>query len=159
MAAQASNQLIPESHYWNLHSVQGAPANTMRVWVGHRRNLVDAPTGRLHIFDFHLMPLTNKFRRFPIPAEVEQYRREGGVFNGTIFQVGHFFALAFQHDWSGLRIHPTPGSEAVDALPQIWPIGPTVHWPPPKPVDDLGDPHEVTRFLQIAPPLTPVSRP
>ena len=33
VAAQASNQLIPESHYWNVHSVQGAPANRMRVWV------------------------------------------------------------------------------------------------------------------------------
>ena len=58
-----------------------------------------------------------------------------------------------------LQTHPTPGSEAVDALPPIWPTGPTVHWPPPTPVDDLGDLHKVTRVLQIAPPLAPVSGP
>jgi hypothetical protein len=95
----------------------------------------------------------------PLPPDVERYRQEGGLFNGTIFQVGHFFALAFQHDWPGLRTYPKPESEAVDALPQIWPIGPTVHWPPPTPVDDLGDLHKVTRFLQISPPLAPVSGP
>ena len=105
------------------------------------------------------MPVTNHLRRFPIPPDVENYRREGGVFNGTIFQVGHFFALAFQHDWPGLQTQPKPGSKAVDALPPIWPTGPTVHWPPPKPVDDLGDLHKVTRFLQIASPLAPVSGP
>jgi hypothetical protein len=100
-AAQASklDQWIPECHYWRVHSSQGAPRDTMRVWVGRRWNLADAPTGRADIFDFHFMPVTNKLRQFPIPPDVERYRREGGVFNGTIFQVGHFFALAFQHDW------------------------------------------------------------
>jgi hypothetical protein len=161
VAAVTSNleQEIPNSHYRHVHNFQGAPPDTMRVWVSRRRNLADAPTGRLHIFDFHFMPVSNKFRQFPIPPDVERYRREGGVFNGTIFQVGHFFALAFQHDWPGLRTYPKPGSEAVDALPPIWPIGPTVHWPPPKSIDDLGDPHKVIRFLQIAPPLAPVSGP
>jgi hypothetical protein len=131
----------------------------MRVWVSRRRNLADAPTGRMQIFDFYFMPVTNHIRQFPTPPEVERYRRKGGVFNGTIFQVGHFFALAFQHDWPGLRTGPKSGSEAVDALPPIWPIGRTVHWPPPKSIDELGDPHKVTRFLQIAPPLAPVYGP
>jgi hypothetical protein len=161
VAAQASklDEWIPESHYGRVHNVRGAPANTMRMWVGRRRNLADEQLGRVHIFDFHFMPVTNHLRQFPIPPDVEKYRREGGVFNGTIFQVGHFFALAFQHDWPGLQARPKPGSEAVDALPPIWPIGPTVHWPPPRPVDDLGDLHKVTRFLLIAPPLAPVYGP
>jgi hypothetical protein len=144
VAAHASNldEWIPESHYRQVHNAQGAPANTMRVWVGHRWNLADHQPGRAHIFDFYFMPVADHhLGQAPLPPDVQRYRQEGGVFNGTIFQVGHFFALAFQHDWPGLRMHPTPGSEAVAALPPIWPIGPTVHWPPPKPVDDLGNLH------------------
>jgi hypothetical protein len=98
VAAQVSkiDRWIPESHYRRVHNSQGGPPDTMRVWVGRRRNLADAPTGRVHIFDFHFMPVTNHVGQFPIPPDVERYRQEGGVFNGTIFQVGHFFALAFQ---------------------------------------------------------------
>jgi hypothetical protein len=73
VAAVTSNlkQEIPNSHYRHVHNFQGAPPDTMRVWVSRRRNLADAPTGRLHIFDFHFMPVTNKFRQFPIPPDVE----------------------------------------------------------------------------------------
>jgi hypothetical protein len=99
------------------------------------------------------MPVTNVFTQFPIPPNVEKYRREGGVFNGTIFRVGHFFALAMQHDWPVLQARPEPGSVANNAFLQIWPTGPDVRWPPTRPVDDLGDPHQVTRFLEIGPPL------
>jgi hypothetical protein len=58
---------------------QGAPPDTMRVWVSRRRNLADAPTGRMQIFDFYFMPVTNHIRQFPTPPEVERYRRKGGV--------------------------------------------------------------------------------
>jgi hypothetical protein len=120
----------------------------------HWRNLAAAGRpGWARIFDSHFMPVTNVFTQFPIPPNVEKYRREGGVFNGTIFRVGHFFALAMQHDWPVLQARPEPGSVANNAFLQIWPTGPDVRWPPTRPVDDLGDPHQVTRFLEIGPPL------
>jgi hypothetical protein len=105
------------------------------------------------------MPVTDAFPTLPLPPELEEYRRAGGVFNGTIFQVGHFFGLALQHDWPGLHVRPNPDTEAGDAPLPIWPTGPTIQWPPPRAVDDLGDPHKVTRFLQMAPPLVPIYEP
>lgn len=38
------------------------------------------------------MPVTNVFQRFPTSPLIEEYRSLGGVFNATIFRVGHFFA-------------------------------------------------------------------
>jgi hypothetical protein len=65
VAAQASNldEWIPEPHYRHVHNAQGAPANAMRVWVGHRWNLADHQPGRPHIFDFYFMP------RSPDPSD------------------------------------------------------------------------------------------
>jgi hypothetical protein len=151
---------IPESHYRQVHRFRGAPPNTMRVWIGCRWNLAspDRPSSA-RLFDFHFMPVTDAFPKLPLPPELEDYRRAGGVFNGFIFQVGHFFGLALQHDLPGLQVRPNPSTEAVDALLPIWPTGPTIQWPPARPVDDLGDPHKVTRFLQIASPPVRVSEP
>jgi len=153
-------QPIPERHYRRVYAAEGAPANTVRVWIGQRRNLADpARPGRAKLFDSHFMPVTNVFPEFPMPPDLARYRDEGGVFNGTIFQVGHFFALVLQHDWPGLRAQPRPGSEAEHAFVPIWPVGPDIRWPPLRPVDDLGDAHKATRFLQIAPPVVPVYEP
>jgi hypothetical protein len=132
----------------------------MLVWIGHRWDLADPELiGRATLFDFHLMPVTNAFLQFPIPPEIERYRREGHVFNETIFQVGHFFALALQHDWPGLRARPKPGSDADGAFLQIWPTGPAVRWPPSRHIDDLGNTHKITRFFQMAQPLVPIYEP
>jgi hypothetical protein len=160
VAVQTSQvqQPIPKYHYRRVHHFQGAPPNTMRVWIGRRLNLADpVRPGEAQLFDSHLMPVTDVFRVFPMPANLERYRSEGGVFNGTIFQVGHFLALALQHDWPGLRARLEPNAAA--ALLPIWPAGPDVRWPPPRPVDNLGDAHKITQFLQIAPPLVPVYEP
>ncbi|KAB1160981.1 hypothetical protein F6X68_06645 [Micromonospora sp. AMSO12t] len=162
VAAQTSSveQPIPESHYRRVYHLKGAPPNTMRVWIGRRLNLADPNwPRRAQLFGAHFIPVTDKLPVFPVPPDFERYRSEGGVFNATIFQVGHFFALALQHDWPGLRARPNPGSAAAGALRPIWPTARTVEWPPPRPVDDLGNPHKVTRFLQIAPPLVPVFDP
>jgi hypothetical protein len=162
VAVQTSGveQPIPEYHYRRVHDFRGAPPNTMRVWIGRRWNLAHPHRpSRAQLFDFHFMPVTDVFPRFPTSPLIERYRSEGGVFHGTVLQVGHFFALALQHDWPGLRARPRPGSAAADAFVPVWPAGPTVQWPPPRPVDDLGDPHQVTRFLQIAPPSVPVFEP
>jgi hypothetical protein len=162
VAAQstATEQWIPEHHYGWVHQFRGAPANTMLVWIGRRLDLANpALLGRATLFDYHLMPVTNAFPQFPIPPDIERYRREGHVFNGTIFQVGHFLALALQHDWPGLQARPKPGSTADGAFLPIWPTGPAVRWPPSRPVDDLGDIHKVTQFFQMAPPQVPVYEP
>jgi hypothetical protein len=159
VAAQVSTtpQPIPESHYRRVHHFGGAPPNTMRVWIGRRWNLANPNrTDRAQLFDAHFMPITNAFAEDPLPADLETYRRECGMFNATTFQVGHFFALTLQHDWPGLHARANPDTEAADALLPIWPTGPTVHWPPRGPIDELGDPHKVTRFLQMAPPVVPV---
>jgi hypothetical protein len=135
VAAQASklDPRIPEPHYAGVYNVRGAPANTMRMWVGHRWNLADHQPGRAQIFDFSFMPVTNPLGRAPIPPQVKRYRQESGVFNGTIFQVGHFFALAFQHDWPGLQTQPTPGPRRSTPCRQFGPsVGPfTGHRPCP----------------------------
>jgi hypothetical protein len=153
-------QPIPEHHYRRVHHFEGAPPNTMSMWIGRRLNLAEPHRpGRVQLLDFHFMPITDAFPVFPLPPDLEMYRHEGGVFNGTVFQMGHFFALALQHDWPGLRARPNPVSKTATALLGAWPTGATVHWPPLRPVDDLGNPHKVTRFLQLAPPLVPVHGP
>jgi hypothetical protein len=162
VAAQtnASDQWIPEHHYRFVHHFRGGPPNTMMAWIGRRWDLADPELlGIGNVFAFHLMPVINAFPQFPIPPEIERYRREGHPLNGTIFQVAHFFALAIQHDWPGLQMRPKPGSKADGAFLQIWPTGPTVRWPPPRHIDDLGDTHKITRFFQMAPPLVPVYEP
>jgi hypothetical protein len=162
VAVQTSKveQPIPEYHYRRVHHFRGAPPNTMRVWIGRWWNLAHpSRRGKAKLFDSHFMPVTDVFPQFPTSPLLEKYRSNGGVFNGTIYRVGHFFALALQHDWPGLRARPKPGSAAADAFLPIWPTDPTVLWPPPRPVDDLGDAHKVTSFLQIAPPLVPVYGP
>jgi hypothetical protein len=132
----------------------------MRVWIGRRRNLANPNRlGSLQLFNSHFMPVTDAFPQFPLPPALERYRAEGGVLNGFVFQVAHFFALAIQHDWPGLRVRPNPGTTAASALSPVWPAGPAVHWPPPRPVDELGDPHKLTRYLEIALPLAPVQGP
>ena len=153
-------QPIPERHYRLVYATPGAPANTARVWIGQRQNLAH-PTkpGRATLFDSHFMPLTNAERRGPVHSDVKSYLSDGGVFNGMIFSVGHFFALVLQHDWPGLQFRPMPGSEAERAFISIWPVGDAVRWPPPLPVDVLGNPHRVTQFFEMGPPLIPVYGP
>jgi len=77
----------------------------------------------------------------------------------VIFQIGHFFALALQHDWPGLRARPKPGTDAERAFVSIWPAGEDVRWPPPLPVDVLGNTHRITEFFEIAPPIARVVGP
>ena len=97
------------------------------MWIGRRWDLANPEwLGTAELFDFHLMPVINAFPQFPLPPGIERYRREGNPLNGTIFQVGHFFALALQHDWPGLQARPKPESEADGAFLQIWPTGPAV---------------------------------
>ena len=163
VAAQTGRggQPIPDSHYRRVWTAQGAPANTMAVWIG-QRTYRDMPGRRrpdVGFFDAHFMPVTDVFPEHPLPEPLEQYVTQGGVFNGTIFQVGQFFALALQHDWPALQGRVNPDSEAAEALLPVWPSGSTVLWPPPRSVDDLGNPHHMTRFLQIAPPMAPVYEP
>lgn len=155
VAVQGSRtpQPIPDSHYRRVWAAEGAPANTVRVWIGERRSFpTSGRPSRATFFDSHFMPVTNAARPFPMPRDFSRYISEGGVFNGTIFQLGHFFGLAIQHDWPGLQVRPEPGSDAERALIPIWPTDRTVKWPPSLPVDVLGDAHKVTRFLQMAPP-------
>lgn len=153
-------QPIPDGHYQRVWAAQGAPANTALVWIAQRQNLVH-PTrrGRARLFDSHFMPLTNAERPETNPL-FASYINEGCVLNGTIFQVGHFFALVVQHDWPGLRARTKPGTDAEGAFVQVWPAaGEDILWPPALPVDGLGDPHQVTRLLEMAPPLVPVYDP
>lgn len=151
-------QPIPEYHYGRVRITQGAPSNTMLIWIGWRRDLAHPDRlGAAQIFDYHFMPVTDKISQFPMPPEFAMYRAQGGVLNGMSFQVGHFFTLALQHDWPGLQARLRPGSKAAQAFLPIWPVGSTLEWPPPRPVDDLGDVHKVTQFLQVAPPaIAPV---
>ena len=163
VASQTSKdqQPIPDDHFRRVCAVQGAPANTALVWIGQRQDLAHpARPGRGKLFDSHFMPVTDVERLGPVPADLTRYISEGGVLNGTIFQVGHFFALVLQHDWPGLRVRPRLGTDAEHALVQVWPaVGGDVRWPPRLPVDELGDPHRVSRFLEMAPPLSPVYGP
>ena len=145
-------QPIPDYHFRRVAAAGGAPANTMRMWIGRRRDLASGTRpGHVTLLNSHFMPLTNVFRQFPAHPEIERYRAEGGVFNALVFQAGHFFALAFQHDWPGLLARPRPRTKASHALLPIWPTGSGVQWPPPRSVDELGDPHKITQFLEIAP--------
>ena len=54
VAAQASklDPGIPEPHYAGVYNVRGAPANTMRMWVGHRWILADHQPGRAQICEW-----------------------------------------------------------------------------------------------------------
>jgi hypothetical protein len=142
-------------------AVQGAPANTALVWIAQLQDLAHpARPGRARLFDSHFVPATKVERPGPVPADLTRYISEGGVLNGTIFQVGHFFALVLPHDWPGLRVRPRPGTDAEQAFVQVWPAaGGDVRWPPPLPVGGLGDPHRVTGFFEMAPPLVPVYGP
>jgi len=154
-------QPIPDRHFRRVCAAKGAPANTVRVWIGQRQNLAH-PTkpGRAKLFDSHFMPVTNADRKDSIYGDLEKkYISEGGVFNGMIFSVGHFFALVVQHDWPGLQFRPIPRSDAEQAFVSIWPIGDDVRWPPPLPVDVLGNPHDVTQFFEMAPPIVRVVGP
>jgi hypothetical protein len=83
----------PDSHYRRVRHFRGVPPNTMRVWIGWQRNLaeMDRP-GKVQLFDSHFLPVTNAFQQSPLPADVERYRREGGVFNGSI--LGSVISLA-----------------------------------------------------------------
>jgi hypothetical protein len=145
-------QPIPDYHFRRVAAAQGAPVNTIRVWIGERRDLASRMRpGEVTLLNSHFMPLTNVFPEFPIHPEIGRYRADGGVLNATIFQAGHFFALALQHDWPGLPARPNPKTKARHALLPIWPTGPDVRWPPPRAVDELGEPHKITRFLEIAP--------
>ena len=127
---------IPDYHFHRVAAAGGAPANTIRIWIGERRDLASRThPGNVTLLNSHFMPVTNVFPEFPIHPEIERYRTEGGVFNATIFQAGHFFALALQHDS---------------------PDGLDVRWPPPRAVDELGDPHKITRFFEVAPVMASV---
>jgi hypothetical protein len=146
------SQPIPDYHFHRVAAAAGAPANTMRIWIGHRQDLASRTRpGHVTLLNSHFMPVTDVFPQFPAHAEIERYRAEGGVFNALIFQAGHFFALALQHDWPGLPARPTPRTKASHALLPIWPTGAAVRWPPSRSVDELGDPHKITQFLEIAP--------
>jgi hypothetical protein len=156
VAAQTSKdeQPIPDRHYRRVYAANGAPANTALVWIALRQNLAnpDHP-GRVRLFNSHFMPVTNADRPGEIPADLTRYISEGGVLNATIFQVGHFFALVLQHDWPGLRARTRPGTDAESSFLAIWPTGGEVRWPPPVPVDVLGDIHQVTQFFEMRPPM------
>ena len=155
VAVQTSKdeQPIPASHFHRVWAAQGAPANTALVWIGRRQDLADPDhPGRTRLFNAHFMPLTNAERQGPIPADLTTYIAGGGVLNGTIFQVGHFFALVLQHDWPGLEARAVPGSDAEQAFVSIWPAREKVAWPPAGSVDVLGDIHRVTQFFQMRPP-------
>jgi hypothetical protein len=154
VAAQTSSppQPIPDRHYDRVYSAKGSPANTVRVWIGQRRSLADPLRhGRARLFDSHFMPVTNVARQFPMPPDLNRYVSEGGVFNATIFQAGHLFGLALHHDWPGLEVRPIPGRKGDGAFVQVWPTGGVAQWPPPHPVDGLGDPHRVTELFQMRP--------
>jgi hypothetical protein len=163
VAAQTSKdyeQFIPDWHYHRVAAAQGAPVNTALVWIAQRQNLVH-PTrpARARLFDSHVMPLGNAVRPETDPL-FASYITEGGSLTGTIFQVGHFFALVVQHDWPALLARTKPGTDAERAFVQVWPAaGEVIQWPPALPVDGLGDPHQVTRFLEVAAPLVPVYEP
>jgi hypothetical protein len=151
VAVQTSQneQPIPERHYAAVYSARGAHPGMTRIWIGRRQNLADPITGSGQLFASHFMPLTNVVAGgFPRPPELNRYISSGGVFFATIFQVGHFFAMALHHDWPGLEVR----TRAVMSFLSIWPGGSTVRWPPPEPVDDLGDPHQITQFFMIRPP-------
>jgi hypothetical protein len=162
VAAQTSKspQPIPNRHYDRVYVAKGAPANTVRVWIGERRNLADPDhPGRTRLFNAHFMPVTNADRDGPVPADLTRYISEGGVLNGAIFQVGHFFALVLQHDWPGLQARPKPGSDAEQTFMPIWPAGVDVRWPPARPVDGLGNIHRVTQYFAMRPPVVQVGGP
>ena len=125
----------------------------MHVWIGQRSNLADpVHPGRAKLFDSHFMPLTNVARGFPVSPELNEYVDQGGVIYATVFQIGHFFALALHHDWPGLEARPIPGSPGDGAFASIWPPAGIVRWPPPLTVDGLGNPHRITQFFQMKPP-------
>jgi hypothetical protein len=159
VAVQTSQteQPIPERHYKAIYDARGAPANTIQVWIGQRRNLA-APhrLGVVEDFSAEFMPLTNVLPHFPRPALLARYLSEGGIINATIFRVGHFFALVIQHDWPGLQVRPIVGSDADYAFKPIWPAVSTVRWPPLRPVDVLGNSHHLTKFFEMMPPEVPV---
>jgi hypothetical protein len=69
------------------------------------------------------------------------------MLNATSFQVGHFFALALHHDWPGLQVQPIPMSRAGHCFVSIWPTRQTARWPPPFPIDGLGNQHRITQFF------------
>jgi hypothetical protein len=154
VAVQTSQteQPIQAKQYHDVYSARGAPTDTVRVWVGRQDNLADPLPGRVILFDSHFMPLTNVARGFPTNPALNKYIASGGMLNATTFRVGHFFALVLHHDWPGLQVRPVPGTAAEHCFVPIWPVGPTVRWPPPFPADGLGNPHHITRFFQLKPP-------
>jgi hypothetical protein len=155
----AGTQPIPDDHYARVFNAKGAPENTMRVWVGYRTNLTrrDQPNWQPY-FSSHFMPLANAIPG-PRGPLIEQYLSTGHPINAMSFQVGHFYTLAVYHDWPGLQLRARPDSMAANSLTLVTPASTSIQWPPSVPVDLLGDPHAVTRHLELAPPATPVDGP
>lgn len=151
VAAQVSQteQPIPARHYDDVYSARGAPADTVRVWIGRKGNLADPISGRVTLFGAHFMPLTHVPRGFPPLPALNEYIVRGGMLNATIFQAGHFFALTFHHDRPGLQMQPVPRSAAAHCFVSIWPTRQTTWWPPPLPIDGLGNQHHITRFFKM----------
>lgn len=153
VAVQTSKpEQIPENHYNDVYRAKGAPAETAHVWLGRRDNLGNPLSGKATLFASHFMPLTNIPRRFPRDPALNAYINRGGKLNATSFQVGHFFALVLQHDWPGLQVQPIPRSRAEQCFVSVWPTHATTRWPPPQPIDHLGDQHTITQYFLMKGP-------
>jgi hypothetical protein len=142
-----TEQPIPAWHYDDVYSARGAPADKVRVWIGRRENLADPVAGGVTLLDAHFMPLTNVPRRFPRDPALNAYIATGGMLNATSFQVGHFYALTLHHDRPGLQVQPVPRSAAGHCFTSIWPTRRVARWPPPFPIDGLGNLHRITQFF------------
>ena len=148
---------IPPDHYDRVHAAQGAPADTVRVWLARRHNLLNRNDPlRAKMANGHVIPLKNIFRGLFLPTEMRRYLEGEGELFATSLQLGHFVTLTVHHDWPGMEVRSIPTSAGPLSFLPIWPAGPSVRWPPLMPVDGLGDPQRITQFFMMAPPGTPV---
>ena len=142
-----TQQPIPDRHYRRVCAAKGAPANTVRVWIGMRQNLAH-PTkpGRAKLFDSHFMPVTNAARKGPVPADLERYISEVAFSTA----VGHSSSPWCSSRLARAAVPPDAGIGRGAGLHfdlagrRRRPVATAL------PVDVLGNTHHVTQFFQMA---------
>ena len=102
VAAQVSKdekQFIPDWHYERVRAAQGAPTNTVLVWIAQREDLVhpDRP-GRVRLFDSHVMPLARSEGMDTNPVFAD-YIAAGRLLTGTIFQARQLLLAESRRRW------------------------------------------------------------
>jgi hypothetical protein len=129
-----TERIVPDSEYDRFYSAR-EPMPGYRVWVGFRRDLFDATSGRsaLSLLRTESVPFVR------VPTTLSEEFKNASDGNATVFRItftiGHVVFVVFGHNY--------PGGFQIDSnLPrvvdEIWPVDRKITWPPPLSVEQIG---------------------